>query len=247
MGSQDIMFNRIRNDFHLLSKVVMKQLSLSKELFSDDKGCNNGNYGNSNGDNNGDGNSNNNNNSKELLAEITSNEGIIDSIEVKLRSEVINTIVLYSPRAIDLRKIIAYYDMTAYMERIGDHLLNISEELVAINKKGVIFANNIVQIKELFSTVELMTHNALFAFECEDNALAKRIITDDHKADNLNREILSQLTIMQDNSIMTSSDISDIIQIGALSSNLERIGDNATNIAESAIYITEGRDIKHHD
>ena len=222
MKNQDIIFRKIKTNFHLLSKVVMKQLSLSKSLLSTET-------------------------NSELLSEITSNEGIIDSIEVKLRSEVIKTIVLYSPRAIDLRKIISYYDMTAYMERIGDHLLNISEELTSINKKGAIFANNLADIKELFSTVELMTHNALFAFECEDNALAKKIITDDDKADNLNVQIISQLTTVEENNILTSGDISDIIQIGALASNLERIGDNATNIAESAIYITEGLDIKHHD
>lgn len=222
MKNQDIIFGKIKNNFHLLSKIVIKQLTLSKALFSEE-------------------------NNSELLSEITTNEGIIDSIEVKLRSEVIKTIVLYSPRAIDLRKIISYYDMTAYMERIGDHLLNISQELTSINKKGVIFVNNLAEIEELFSTVELMTHNALFAFECEDNTLAKKIIVDDDKADSLNIQIISQLTTIQENSILTSSDISDIIQIGALASNLERIGDNATNIAESAIYITEGRDIKHHN
>lgn len=222
MENQDIIFGRIKSDFSLLSKVVVKQLSLSKALFLEE-------------------------NSSKLLSDIVSNEGIIDSFEVKLRSEVINAIVLYAPRAIDLRKIIAYYDMTAYLERIGDHLLNISEELATINKNGIIFVSNLALIQELFNTVELMTHNALIAFECEDNLLAKKIIADDDKADSLNIQIMSQLTIVQENNILTSNEISDILQIGGLAGNLERIGDNATNIAESAIYLTEGRDIKHHD
>lgn len=220
MGTQDIIFEKIRSDFQLLSMVVLKQLHLCHELLEGKT-------------------------ERDILSEVVANEGIIDSLEVKLRSEVISTIVLHSPRAIDLRKIIAYYDITAYMERIGDLLLNVSEHLNKTEKKGVIFVGSKSIIEKLFSAVELMTQNAIFAFACEDNVLAHKTISDDDNADDLNEELMAYLAQPFDR-VLSSGELSDLLQLGALAYNLERIGDNATNIAESAIYIIEGKDIKHN-
>ena len=94
-------FSRITEDFQVLAKIVIRQLNLTKQLMDD-------------------------NHKEEIYTEINNNERIIDSIEVKIRNEVINMIVLYSPRATNLRMIISYYDMTAYLERIGDLILNVS-------------------------------------------------------------------------------------------------------------------------
>lgn len=216
MGTQDIIFEKIKNDFQLLAKVVLTQFSLCKDKSAS-------------------------------MEEINRNEGIIDSIEVKIRSEVISTIVLHNPRAIDLRKIIAYYDMTAYLERIGDHLLNIAEEFKVIDCKGVIYEKCRENVENLFKIVEVMTQNAIFAFTCEDNALAKKTITDDDNADDVHKLIMKHLRELGANRTLNENDVDDLLQIGALSGNLERIGDNATNIAEAAIYTTEGKDIKHHN
>lgn len=216
MGTQDIIFEKIRNDFQLLAKVVLSQFSLCR-------------------------------NQEASMEEINRNEGIIDSIEVKIRSEVISTIVLHSPRATDLRKIIAYYDMTAYLERIGDHLLNIAEELRDIDHDGTLYKKCSENVENLFDIVEVMTQNAIFAFTCGDNALAKKIITDDDNADDVHHLILQHLRGLGVNRTLNESEVQDLLQIGALSYNLERIGDNATNIAEAAIYTTEGKDVKHHN
>jgi len=37
----------------------------------------------------------------------------------------------------------------------------------------------------------------------------------------------------------------NITSINSISYNIERIADNATNIAEAAIYLIEGKDIRH--
>ena len=46
---------------------------------------------------------------------------------------------------------------------------------------------------------------------------------------------------------LTEQDLLDILAINAIAYNIERIADNATNIAESAIYLIQGRNIQHLD
>lgn len=219
MRTKDIIFGKIDKDFKLLAKVAMTQFLLCRSMLIGE------------GD----------------MVEIEKNETIIDSVEVKLRSEMISAIVLHSPRAIDLRKLIAYYDMTGYIERICDHLMNVATELEKVNQKGNIISVCHEKLDELFMVVETMTQNAIFSFACEDNLLARKTILDDDKADVLNKEVMDMLKSIGSGQELDSSEVQDILMLGALASNLERIGDNATNIAEAAIYLTEGKVIRHKE
>lgn len=211
---------RISEDFQLLSKIAIKQINLTKKLIEDNRNA-------------------------DIHTEINNNERIIDSLEVKMRDEVINVIVLYSPRASYLRKIMSYYDMTTYLERIGDLLLNVSGFLKKTAVQDAIFTEFKESISKLLDTVEEMTQNAIFAFTCEDSSLAKSTIELDNKADQLHRDIIKKLQSCCAEKMVTEQDMTDALCISSMSYNMERIGDNATNIAEAAIYLMEGKNIKH--
>src|SRR3712207_4975807 len=62
----------------------------------------------------------------DVYDQIEMNETIIDGLELKIRSEVMNGIILYTPRASDARRMFSLHDMTGYLERIGDLLLNVA-------------------------------------------------------------------------------------------------------------------------
>lgn len=218
----DKVFKNIKDDFSVISKVVLKQIQLMKTLIHQAP-------------------------SNELLEEIQHNEHIIDSMEVKIRSEIINTIVLYSPRATNLRKIISYYDMTAYLERIGDQILNVTGFLKKSDIHGELFLHFEPKISILMTKSENMVQNAIFAFTCKDNQLAKETIELDDEVDALYAQIIAELQTIGDNRQLTQQQMIDTLSINSLSYNLERISDNATNIAEAAIFLIEGVDIKHHD
>lgn len=213
-------FSRITEDFQVLAKVVIRQLNLTRQLINDNK-------------------------KEDLYTEINNNERIIDSIDVKIRDEVINTIVLYSPRATNLRMIISYYDMTAYLERIGDLILNVSNFMKKTEIQGNLFITYKKDLLKMLELTENMTQNAIFAFTCEDIQLAKETIETDDQVDELHHSIGRILPTHCSDKILSQQEVTDALCINSLAYNIERIGDNATNIAEAAVYLIEGKNIKH--
>lgn len=213
-------FLRISQDFEVMSQIVVQQIHQTRRLLET-------------------------NTLPEIYTEINNNEHIIDSLDVKIRDEIIHTIVLYSPRAGDLRKIMAYYDMTAYLERIGDLLVNISIFMNQADIGGTIFPLYKNPISKLWTIAENMVQNAIFAFTCEDNNLAKETISLDDTVDSLHQELVRNLRTQNATKTLKEQQLTDILSLNSISYNIERIGDNATNIAEAAIYLIEGKNIKH--
>lgn len=214
-------FERITQDFEVLAQTVLRQMEQTIRLLED-------------------------NSETDLCSQIDNTEKIIDGLDVKMRNEVIHVIVLYSPRATDLRKIMAYYDMTAYLERIGDLLLNISGFIRQTDLQGNLYRAFNKDLSKLFVTAENMVQNAIFAFACEDNKLARDTIELDDEVDRLHHEINRRLRSCGDQNLQEQQ-LTDILCLSSISYNIERIGDNATNIAEAAIYLVEGKNIKHRN
>ena len=217
---RDKFIDKMRDDFELLSTITLRQMDKTLSLTQDNK-------------------------NEKTYAAIDENEKIIDSLEVKIRDEVINTIALYSPRAIDSRKIISYHDMTGYLERVGDLLLNIADFFHALDRKGFMYQALHQSIEEQLLRVKEMIKNAIFAFTCEDEELARQVIAQDDSVDTLHREITRSIPLLFTGKTMNEQDMSDALSISNMSYNIERIGDNATNIAEAAIYLMDGKNAKH--
>ncbi|MDR1091433.1 MAG: phosphate signaling complex protein PhoU [Prevotella sp.] len=208
------------NDFELLSKTALIQMQITTKLLED-------------------------NSLESLYEEAESNEIIMDRLEIKVREEVVFTIFQFNPIAADLRKIITYQDITTNLERIGDMLLNIIHFL----KKTDLSAHHFEGVKRLIAKmVEYageMLRNAVFSFSNEDAHTAYQVIQEDDKVDELFHQISLSLQETLSGKALSKPEIQSIIHINAISHNLERIGDSATNIAEATIYLTEGKDIRH--
>jgi phosphate transport system protein len=180
-----------------------------------------------------------------LYAEAEENEIIIDRLEVKLHEEVVFTIFQFNPVAADLRKIIAYREVTTHLERIGDLLLNIIHFLRDMDYSPVEFADLMKDIRKMADRAGNMFSRAVFAFSKEDAAKAYEVIAQDDKIDEQFHRINIYLQERFSGRPLDKTTVRTMLYVNGISQNLERIGDNATNIAESAIYLTEGKDIKH--
>lgn len=208
------------NDFELLSRTAMTQMQIATKLFHD-------------------------NTIEQLFEEAESNEIIMDRLEVKVREEVVFTIFQFNPIAADLRKIITYQDITTNLERVGDILLNVIHYLKETDLSTPDYAPIKKMINKMIEYTSEMLRNAIFSFSNEDSKMAYKVIEEDDKVDELFYKISISLHEAFDGKMLNKDNIKNIINANAISYNLERIGDSATNIAEAAIYLTEGKDIRH--
>ena len=179
----------------------------------------------------------------ETTAKIKANEKQLDQYEIQFRESIVNDIVRLTPRARDLRRIIALLNIIIDMERMGDLLNSINKRLPIIANSDEVWKPYQHKIRSLFSMVQKMNENIIYAFETENDYIARNIIATDDQVDDYYHEIHRQLfqnDVKAD--IMPSS-----LNLSRVLYMLERIGDCCTNIAEDLVYLVEGINVKHTD
>ena len=165
----------------------------------------------------------------------------IDRMEIDIEEQAIELLALQQPMARDLRFIISAIKITSDLERVGDHAVNIAEAATRlIRKKGV--PQRTPELEDMARRAREMLGDALDAFIRSDGALGREVCTRDDQVDSLHESIFRiQLTHM----MADPRTINDSLEYLAVSRNLERVADLATNIGEDAVFVAEGKTIKH--
>jgi phosphate transport system protein len=179
-----------------------------------------------------------------IALEIRENENTIDKYEVLISEKFINSIVLYQPVASDIRKIVAIYRMTINLERIGDRVMNILHSLENIKNSVEYKAMADVIMVMLVSGIS-MVEKSLLSFINSDNEYAIWTIKNDEIIDEMNHKLLINSISKANVSEKTREMLLSYIDLKDIITNLERIADHATNIAEASIYSIQGTDIRH--
>lgn len=179
-----------------------------------------------------------------ILTEIRQNEDKIDKYEIIISDKFINSIVLYQPVASDIRRIVAIYRMTINLERIGDRVINIIRALSNIKDtkeyKAMADVINVMLVSGM-----TMVEKALLSFINSDNEYAVWTIKNDEIVDEMNHKLLTNSISKANVSEKTKEMLLSYIDLKDIITNLERIADHATNIAEASIYSIQGTDIRH--
>lgn len=179
---------------------------------------------------------------KEILEKIIQDDKIINDLEIQIDSKSIECLALYQPEASDLRFVISILRMDTDIERIGDYAVNISKAALNLIDKPKLNAP-LIDIPYLADNCLNMFENVINAFLTSDVSLAKTVLIDDEKVDDICDQIFREVLI---NMMENPKLISRGIQLILISRHLERIADHSTNIAESVIFAIEGKIIKHH-
>lgn len=223
-SKKDQAIKKILKDFEQASNLVIRQLDLLDGVFT----------------------SENHTIPQEILEEINSNERKLDKFEVSISEKIIRTIVLHQPMASDLRKIFACYRMAINLERIGDLVMNIISFLEKV-KGHELFTKSSDLIDNMLVMSSNMVTKALLSFVNKDRELAIWTIKNDAVVDELYNKLMKKSIMKGSISDDTKKMLLDFMDIKSILSNIERIADNATNIAEASIYSLEGTDIRHQE
>jgi phosphate transport system protein len=181
---------------------------------------------------------------KNIIAAIDTNEKKIDEFEVVISDKFINSIVLFQPVASDIRKIVSIYRMTINLERIGDRVINIITSIGSISGTEEYKAMTDVIMNMLISGIN-MVEKSLLSFTNNDDSYAVWTIKNDEIVDDMNRKLLINAISKAKVNEKTREMLLSYMDLKNIITNIERIADHATNIAEASIYSMQGTDIRH--
>lgn len=171
-----------------------------------------------------------------LAHQVIDRDAALDAFQTRIEEKGINIIAQRQPLAIDLRETISALHICNDLERIGDLAKNISKRAIAIGSEII--------PTSLISGLEHMTRMVMRQFKMALDSYAGRDIREalaarngDLPVDALNNALFHETLVHMGED---PHNIVSCTQILFCIKNLERIGDHATNIAETVYYIISG-------
>jgi phosphate transport system protein len=163
----------------------------------------------------------------------------VDSLQRTIEEKAILTIARRQPMAVDLRDIVGSLRVSNDLERIGDHAKNIAKRVLALDA-DIAFSHVIRGVEEMTKLVLAQVKQVLDAYASRDVAKALEVWRRDEEVDAVNNSLFRELLtyMMEDPRNITSC-----THLLFCTQNVERMGDHATNIAETVYYMVEGRPI----
>jgi len=98
-------------------------------------------------------------------------------------------------------------------------------------------------IEDMARRARAMLSDALDAFLRGDGALGREVCKADDAVDALHDSVFR---VLLTHMMESTRNIGPALELLLVSRNLERVADLATNIGEDAVYLAEGKQIKHH-
>ena len=169
-------------------------------------------------------------------------DGEINSLELEVEQLAISLLALQQPMARDLRFIIGAIKVSNDLERVGDHAVNIAQCAIRLidNQFNVTVDP---EIEEMARRARQMLSESLDAFIRGDGALGRAVCAADDAVDHLHNSVFR---ILLTHMMADPKTINPSLELLLVSRNLERVADLATNIGEDAVFLAEGKQIKHH-
>ena len=175
-----------------------------------------------------------------LAEEVNTLELHINELEVEIEENCLKILALHQPVAIDLRFIVVVMKVNNDLERMGDQAVNIAKRVTSLMKEESHTFE--LPLGAMTDTVQDMVALSLEALVNQDPDLARRVVQIDDLLDDLNTKNYQALRAGVEE---TPALFSQAMSLATVSSNLERIGDLCTNIAEEVIFMVEGKVIRH--
>ena len=165
----------------------------------------------------------------------------LDELELEIERIAVSLLALQQPMARDLRFVIGALKFSADLERVGDHAVNIAECAIRLDRDGIRLLPQ-PEIAAMARDSRQMLVDAIDSFVRSDASLGRDVCRRDDAVDARHHSLFRTIEQQMHDDPST---ISSSLQLLLVIRNLERIADLSTNIAEDAVYLAEGRTIKH--
>ena len=163
----------------------------------------------------------------------------IDMLQREIEEKAILTIARRQPMAVDLRDIVGALRVANDLERIGDLAKNIAKRVGALDD-DIELTKVLRGVEHMADLVLSQIKDVLDAYTRRDVEKALAVWRGDEEVDAVNNSLFRELlTYMMED----PRNISLCIHLLFCAKNIERMGDHATNIAETVYYIVEGRSL----
>jgi phosphate transport system protein len=172
----------------------------------------------------------------QLAQQVIASDRHLDLLQHDIEEKAVATLARRQPMAVDLREVVSTMRITGDLERIGDLAKNVAKRVVAIGDQPAPahLANG---LGTLSARVGQQLAAVLKAYGARDDAAALAVWRADGEIDTLFTSLFRELlTYMMED----PRSIGFCTHLLFCAKNLERVGDHATNIAETAHYVITG-------
>ncbi|MGB5093829.1 MAG: phosphate signaling complex protein PhoU [Parvibaculum sp.] len=161
----------------------------------------------------------------------------VDVLEAEIEQRAIRLIALRQPMASDLREAVSSIKISIDLERIGDLAKNIAKRAMVIQGDFETPVRLIQGISRMGRLAQGRLKQVLDAYTNRDANAAMEVWRDDEEIDEMYNSVFRELlTYMMED----PRTIGACTHLMFIAKNIERIGDHATNIAETIRYLVTG-------
>ena len=175
-----------------------------------------------------------------LVEEILEGEQLINDREVEIEEECLKVLALHQPVAIDLRFLIVVLKVNNDLERMADQAVNIAERVKFLSGLERLVID--LDFPGMGKICSKMVHRSIDALVRRDVATARKVLEMDDELDAMHARSYG---VIQEAMQASPDSVPQAVSHLTISSNMERLGDLATNIAEEIIFMEEGEVIRH--
>ena len=175
----------------------------------------------------------------DLAARAVEADPAVDAVEREVEQFVIRLLALRQPMAQDLRQIVASLKITGDLERIGDYAANVAKRSIVLAQFNLPYT--LTGLAHMSLLVQENLKTIIDAIGEGDTDKALQVWRSDEVIDEIYNALFRELiTYMMED----PRNITPCTHLLFIAKNLERIGDHATNIAETVYYVVKGEPLQ---
>ena len=178
----------------------------------------------------------------ELASQVVERDRLVDVYELEIDEMCLRFLALYSPKALELRYVVAVLRFIVELERVADHSKAVCREVIDYHCASLL--PGLPDFEEMVNLTLQMLREATDTFFEKNDQRHEAIIETDKKVGRLQKNINSSLAaLIRDD----PGSLDGAVVLMNIVRRVERIGDHAKNIAELVPYIASGKVVRHKE